>query len=177
MILVIAEQRDGRLNRATWEALAAAQALGDTPVEVAVAGASLDAVARELATSGVAEVLASGVPSDGLIGVGITGQWGSTVPVDAGGGAVGPCLLWADTRGGPLSARRMGGPISIVGYSPGNLVRWLRFTGGAPSPHGARPQGSPGTHRRSCSPRPRSRWWPSPRPVMNPSTTPIPTSS
>ena len=27
MILVIAEQRDGRLNRATWEALAAAQAL------------------------------------------------------------------------------------------------------------------------------------------------------
>ena len=90
---------------------------------------------------GVAEVLASGVPTDGVIGVGITGQWGSTVPVDASGQAIGPCLLWADTRGGPLSARRMGGPISIVGYSPGNLVSWLRLTGGAPSPHGADPLG------------------------------------
>jgi xylulokinase len=90
---------------------------------------------------GIAEVLASGVPSDGAVGVGITGQWGSTVPVDVGGEAVGPCLLWADTRGRPLSARRMGGPISIVGYSPGNLVSWLRLTGGAPSPQGADPLG------------------------------------
>jgi xylulokinase len=90
---------------------------------------------------GVAEVLGRGVPREGVIGVGITGQWGSTVPVGADGEPVGPCLLWADTRGGPLSARRMGGPISIVGYSPGNLVRWLRLTGGAPSPHGADPLG------------------------------------
>ena len=90
---------------------------------------------------GVAEVLASGVPPDGAVGVGITGQWGSTVPVGADGEATGPCLLWADTRGRPLSAERMGGPISIVGYSPGNLVSWLRLTGGAPSPNGADPLG------------------------------------
>jgi xylulokinase len=90
---------------------------------------------------GVAEVLGAGVAPDGVIGVGITGQWGSTVPVGADGAPVGPCLLWADTRGGPLSARRMGGPVSIVGYSPGNLVSWLRLTGGAPSPHGADPLG------------------------------------
>ena len=90
---------------------------------------------------GVTEVLASGVSRDGLIGLGLTGQWGSTVAVDAAGEPVGPCLLWADTRGGPLSARRMGGPISVVGYSPGNLVSWLRLTGGAPSPHGADPLG------------------------------------
>ena len=83
----------------------------------------------------------AGCEPHGAIGVGITGQWGSTVPVDAGGEPVAPCLLWADTRGGPLSARRMGGPISIVGYSPGNLMRWLRLTGGAPSPHGADPLG------------------------------------
>jgi xylulokinase len=90
---------------------------------------------------GVAEVLAGGVAPDGAIGVGITGQWGSTVPVGAGGEPVAPCLLWADTRGGPLSAERMGGRLSIVGYSPGNLVSWLRMTGGAPSPHGADPLG------------------------------------
>jgi xylulokinase len=90
---------------------------------------------------GVAEVLAGGVAPDRLIGVGITGQWGSTVPVGAGGDPVAACLLWADTRGGPLAAQRMGGPISVVGYSPANLVRWLRTTGGAPSAHGADPLG------------------------------------
>ena len=38
VILVIAEQRDGKLNRATWEAIAAAQQLaaGDEPLTVAV---------------------------------------------------------------------------------------------------------------------------------------------
>ena len=29
MILVVAEQRDGKLNRATWEAIAAAQQAGE----------------------------------------------------------------------------------------------------------------------------------------------------
>ena len=39
MILVIAEQRDGRLNRATWETIAAAQALaGSLPIKVALLG-------------------------------------------------------------------------------------------------------------------------------------------
>jgi len=37
VILVIAEQRDGKLNRASWEAVAAAQAMaGSLPVKVAV---------------------------------------------------------------------------------------------------------------------------------------------
>jgi xylulokinase len=90
---------------------------------------------------GVAEILGNGVVAGDAIGVGITGQWGSTVPVGADGEAVGPCLLWSDTRGRVLAARRLGGPIKVVGYSPGNLVRWLRLTGGAPSPGGADPLG------------------------------------
>jgi xylulokinase len=90
---------------------------------------------------GIAEVLAQGVAGSDAVGVGITGQWGSTVPVGANGEAIGPCLLWSDTRGRALAAERMGGPLSIVGYSPGNLVSWLRLTGGAPSPGGADPLG------------------------------------
>ena len=43
------------------------------------------------------------------LGVGITGQWGSTVPVDGDGRAVGPCLLWSDDRGGALSALALAG--------------------------------------------------------------------
>ena len=76
-----------------------------------------------------------------LVGVGMTGQWGSTVPVGRDGQAVGPCMLWADTRGGPFSAQAMGGRLALFGYTPGNLLRWMRVTGGAPSPHGADPLG------------------------------------
>ena len=90
---------------------------------------------------GLAEILGQGVSGGDAVGVGITGQWGSTVPVGSNGDAVGPCLLWSDTRGRALAAERLGGPISIVGYSPGNLLSWLRMTGGAPSPGGADPLG------------------------------------
>jgi xylulokinase len=76
-----------------------------------------------------------------LVGVGITGQWGSTVPVDGDGRAAGPCLLWADTRGGRLARRTVGGLVPVMGYSPANMVRWVQITGGGPSPNGADPLG------------------------------------
>ena len=57
MILVIAEQRDGVLNKASWEALVAAQQVG-RPVRAAVAGAGLDATAAELAAADVESVVA-----------------------------------------------------------------------------------------------------------------------
>jgi electron transfer flavoprotein alpha subunit len=56
MILVVAEQRDGVLNRTTWEAIAAAQQ-GAGPVKVAVLGSGVDAVAAEVAAAGVDEVI------------------------------------------------------------------------------------------------------------------------
>jgi electron transfer flavoprotein alpha subunit len=59
MILVIAEQHDDKVNRASWETIAAAQQLAaGQPIKVAVLGSSVDAVASELATAQVAEVLA-----------------------------------------------------------------------------------------------------------------------
>ena len=59
MILVIAEQQHGKLNRAGWEAIAAAQQLagGGMPVKVAVVGQGLSSVAADLARAEVAEVL------------------------------------------------------------------------------------------------------------------------
>ncbi len=56
MILVVAEQRDGKLNRATWEAVAAAQQAG-SPIAIAVPGAGVDGVAAELAAAEAAEVI------------------------------------------------------------------------------------------------------------------------
>jgi electron transfer flavoprotein alpha subunit len=64
MILVIAEHRDGLLNRATWEAIAAAQQLADgAPVHVVIAGADVSAAAGELSAANVAEVVALTSPA------------------------------------------------------------------------------------------------------------------
>lgn len=60
MILVIAEQREGRLNRASWEAIAGAQLMAQAagaPIVVGVAGSGLGAVAGELAAAAVSEVV------------------------------------------------------------------------------------------------------------------------
>lgn len=66
MILVVAEQRGGTLNRATWEAIAAAQQLarqlGGPPLKLAVLGAS-PGVPQELAAAGVGEVLVVADPA------------------------------------------------------------------------------------------------------------------
>jgi electron transfer flavoprotein alpha subunit len=59
VILVVAEQRQGALNRASSEAIAAAQALaGGMPIKVAVLGDSVGGVAQDLARADVAEVVA-----------------------------------------------------------------------------------------------------------------------
>jgi electron transfer flavoprotein alpha subunit len=73
VILVVAEQRDGKLNRASWEAIAAAQALAGPsaagsaaaglPITVAVLGSAPADVAADLATGGVSEVLVVSHPS------------------------------------------------------------------------------------------------------------------
>ncbi|MEO8679149.1 MAG: electron transfer flavoprotein subunit alpha/FixB family protein [Vicinamibacterales bacterium] len=56
----MAEQRDGKLNRASWEAIAAAQQLagGATPIKIAVAGQALSGVTAELSAAAVTEVIA-----------------------------------------------------------------------------------------------------------------------
>lgn len=56
MILVIAEHRDGKLNRATLETIAAAQAAGG-PVRIAVLGSGVDGIAGEVAAAAADEVI------------------------------------------------------------------------------------------------------------------------
>jgi len=57
VILVVAEQRDGILNRASWEAVVAAQQMGG-PVKIVLPGVGVSAMAAELAAADVAEVIA-----------------------------------------------------------------------------------------------------------------------
>jgi electron transfer flavoprotein alpha subunit len=62
VILVVAEHRDGKLNRATLETIAAAQTAGG-PIKVAVLGSGVDSVTAEVAAAEVAEVIAVDDPA------------------------------------------------------------------------------------------------------------------
>jgi xylulokinase len=74
-----------------------------------------------------------------IAAVSITGQWASTVPVDANGKPVGPVMLWMDTRARKLVRARFGGP--AAGYHPKKVWEYVRRSGGAPSLDGADPTG------------------------------------
>ena len=63
--------------------------------------------------------------------VAVTGQYASTVPVDANGEPTGPCLTWLDTRGGSYTRSAVGGPVQ--GYNPRKVLPFVRKSGGAPS--------------------------------------------
>ena len=61
MILVVAEQRDGKLNRATWEAVAAGQQLAAgqaaSSLSILVLGSNIGAIAAELSVAEASAVL------------------------------------------------------------------------------------------------------------------------
>src|SRR5262249_23896919 len=57
VILVIAEQRGGKLNRASWETIAAAQQIAAGDVVVALPGSNVAGAANELAAAQVNEIV------------------------------------------------------------------------------------------------------------------------
>ena len=94
----------------------------------------------DVITATTRRALGSGaVDPEQVVAVCCTGQWSSTVPVDAGGIPVGDCVMWMDTRGGRYVREAVGGP--VAGYSPLAAARWIQRTGGAPDTDGADPLG------------------------------------
>jgi xylulokinase len=79
----------------------------------------------------------SGVDPTSVVAFAVTGQWGSTVPVDADGTPVGEARIWQDTSAAKHSREIVGGP--ALGYHPIRLATWLRRTAGIPSPLGGDP--------------------------------------
>ena len=70
MILVVAEHRAGKLNRATWESIAAAQQLASSSagpsglaITIAVLGSGVTSVAAELAAAQVQDVVTIEAPA------------------------------------------------------------------------------------------------------------------
>ncbi len=83
----------------------------------------------------------SGVGPERIVGIGCTSQWSGTVAVDDEGDAVGPAIIWMDSRGARAVRETVRGALNVQGYSPSKLARWVRRTGGIPSLSGKDPVG------------------------------------
>jgi len=81
------------------------------------------------------EVFSSGTKFD-VKGIGFTGQWSGTIPVDAEGNHLHKAIIWMDTRGRGVIEKLTSGFPSISGYRIDKLYTWLRKTGGAPAHSG-----------------------------------------
>jgi len=79
------------------------------------------------------------VPVEAIAAISCTGQWSGTVAVDRTGNHLMNALIWMDSRGEPYIREITGGPVRFEGYGITKLPRWLRLTGGAPSPSGKDP--------------------------------------
>ncbi|MFM7210932.1 MAG: FGGY family carbohydrate kinase, partial [Actinomycetota bacterium] len=87
---VAAVYPDGTLGPASQRAVA---------VDIGVDGRATQDATQWWQTLGEAiRDVTSAMPAQQPSAIAITGQLGSTVPVDDGGEPVGPVLLWADTR-------------------------------------------------------------------------------
>jgi xylulokinase len=115
-------------------------AVADAPLQTehtAGGGATQDAGQWWTHVRNLAQSVLAGVDRSRIAAVACTGQWASTIPVDAAGEPVGPCLMWLDTRGAAHAREAVGGP--LLGYDPRALITWIRRTGGIPSPSGGDP--------------------------------------
>jgi len=83
----------------------------------------------------------SGIDPACIVGVGCTAQWSGTVAVGADGVAIGPSIIWLDSRGASAVTQTVRGALNVQGYSATKAARWVRRTGGIPSLSGKDPVG------------------------------------
>jgi xylulokinase len=82
-----------------------------------------------------------GVAPEKIFGVGCTAQWSGTVAIGADGQAIGPSIIWLDSRGANAVKRVVRGALNVQGYSASKAAKWVRRTGGIPSLSGKDPVG------------------------------------
>jgi len=81
------------------------------------------------------DIFSSG-PRFDVRGIGFTGQWSGTIPVDSEGNVLHKAIIWMDTRGKDVIDKLTSGFPSVSGYRVDKLYTWLRKTGGAPAHSG-----------------------------------------
>jgi xylulokinase len=63
------------------------------------------------------------------------------VAVGADGEAIGPAIIWLDSRGATAVKETVRGAVNVQGYAASKLTRWVRKTGGIPTLSGKDPVG------------------------------------
>ncbi|HEY3843903.1 MAG TPA: FGGY-family carbohydrate kinase [Acidimicrobiales bacterium] len=96
---------------------------------------------RAIVTSAQRALAESGVAPERVVGVGCTAQWSGTVAVGADGEAIGPAIIWLDSRGATAVKETVRGAVNVQGYAASKLTRWVRKTGGIPTLSGKDPVG------------------------------------
>lgn len=81
------------------------------------------------------------VPAGAIRAVCCSTQGEGTVPVDKDGNALMNCILWMDMRAAPYLRARFRGWRRVLGAGWLQTLRWIRLTGGMPSPSGKDPAG------------------------------------
>lgn len=79
------------------------------------------------------------VPRSSVRAICCSTQGEGTVPVDRDGNALMNCILWMDMRGAPYLHKRLRGLINVGGTDVFKALRFIRLTGGMPSPTGKDP--------------------------------------
>jgi xylulokinase len=79
------------------------------------------------------------IAADQIVAICCSTQGECTVPVDVEGQPLMNAILWMDARGREHLKQLTGGPITVAGYHPLRLWRWIRLTGGAPTLSGKDP--------------------------------------
>lgn len=101
----------------------------------------------------VRRLLGRGLPHEGPIrAICCSTQGEGTIPVDRQGKPLMDCILWMDMRGAGALRSQFGGFPAVSGLSLWKVLRWVRLTGGMPSPTGK----DPAAHMlfvRDCFPR------------------------
>jgi xylulokinase len=99
------------------------------------------------------------VSKDNIIAICCSTQWMGTVAVDRDGNPLMNAIIWMDSRGAKYVEALTKGPIRIEGYDIRKLIKWIRFTGGAPAQSGKDPVGHillirnefPDIYQRTCT--------------------------
>jgi xylulokinase len=79
------------------------------------------------------------VTPDEVVGVCCTAQWLGTVAVDERGEHLMNALIWMDARGAEYMPEVTSGVVSVQGYEPRKITRWIKVSGGAPGHSGKDP--------------------------------------
>lgn len=81
------------------------------------------------------------VPASDIRAVSCSTQGEGTIAVDENGRPLTNCILWMDMRGAPYLHKQFKGLVNLDNMSLARILRWVRLTGGMPSPTGKDPAG------------------------------------